>query len=326
MSSLIKIFWNKNEGRVRAGWRIVIQFAVMMLFTVVFAFIDPFFNESLPESTIAQGDTILFPLWLLLSSLLAVLLVGRYIDRRRIADFGLHFSSSWWGHLGFGAVLAACLITGIFLIERAMGWVSITETSVSKIDGWTFPASIALALATVALAATTEELVARGYQIRNLAEGLNLRSLGAKGALVLAVLCTSALFGLLHALNPSTTTISTSGLALAGIFYGIAYVLTGELALPIGFHIAWNFFENSVFGFPVSGENFGASFVCIQQSGPELWTGGAFGPEAGLLSIGAHLLGILAVVVWVRLRRGKVVLLEELSEPLFRKRKVRPIQ
>jgi len=297
----------------------VIQFAVMMLFTVVFAFLDPFFNESLPESTIAQGDTILFPLWLLLSALLAVLLVGRYIDRRRIADFGLHFSSSWWGHLGLGAVLAACLMTGIFLIEQATGWVSITETCVAKIDGWTFPASIALALATFALAAITEELVARGYQIKNLAEGLNSRSLGPKGALVLAVLCTSALFGLLHAVNPSATTISTSGLALAGIFYGVAYVLTGELALPIGFHIAWNFFENSVFGFPVSGEHFGASFICIQQGGSEIWTGGPFGPEAGLLGIGAHLVGILAVAAWVRLRQGRVVLLVELAEPNLQK-------
>jgi len=297
----------------------VIQFAVMMLFTVVFAFLDPFFNESLPESTIAQGDTILFPLWLLLSALLAVLLVGRYIDRRRIADFGLHFSSSWWGHLGLGAVLAACLMTGIFLIEQATGWVSITETCVAKIDGWTFPASIALALATFALAAITEELVARGYQIKNLAEGLNSRSLGPKGAIVLAVLCTSALFGLLHAVNPSATTISTSGLALAGIFYGVAYVLTGELALPIGFHIAWNFFENSVFGFPVSGEHFGASFICIQQGGSEIWTGGPFGPEAGLLGIGAHLVGILAVAAWVRLRQGRVVLLVELAEPNLQK-------
>jgi len=326
MFSLAKIFWNKHEARVRAGWRLVIQFSLMVLFTVVFAFLDPFFNESLPESTIAQGDTILFPLWLLLSSLLSVLLVGRYIDRRRIADFGLHFNGSWWGYLGLGALLAACLTTGIFLIERAAGWVSVTETCVSKIDGWTFPASIALALATFALAATTEELVARGYQIKNLAEGLNLRSLGPKGALALAVLCSSALFGLLHALNPSATTISSSGLALGGIFYGVAYVLTGELALPIGFHIAWNFFENSVFGFPVSGEHFGASFIWIQQSGPELWTGGTFGPEAGLLGIGAHLVGILAVVVWVRLRRGKVVFPEELTEPVFRRREVTPIE
>ncbi len=326
MFSLTKIFWNKPEARVRAGWRLVIQFSVMMLFTVVFAFLDPFFNESLPESNIAQGDTILFPLWLLLSSLLAVLLVGRYIDRRRFVDFGLHFNGSWWGHLGFGVALAAGLITGIFLIERAMGWVSITGTCVSEIDGWTFPASIALALATFALAAITEELVARGYQIKNLAEGFNSRSVGPKRAVALAVLCTSALFGLLHVVNPSATTISTSGLALSGIFYGVAYVLTGELALPIGFHIAWNFFENPVFGFPVSGEHFGASLICIQQGGPDLWTGGPFGPEAGLLGIGAHLVGILALLVWVRLRRGKVVLLEELTEPVFRQRKVRPTE
>jgi len=154
---------------------------------------------------------------------------------------------------------------------------------------------------------------------------LNLRSLGPRGALALAVLFTSALFGLGHAVNPEATAMSVFGLILGGIFYGVTYILTGELALPIGFHIAWNFFENSIFGFPVSGEQFGASFISIQQSGPNLWTGGEFGPEAGLFGIGAHLGGILAVIAWVRLRRSRVVLLEELTEPVLRKRELRPI-
>jgi hypothetical protein len=166
--------------------------------------------------------------------------------------------------------------------------------------------------------ATSEEIIARGYQIKNLAEGLNLRSLGPKWALVFAMLLTSVLFGLGHAVNPEATALSTFGLFLAGIFYGVTYVLTGELALVIGFHIAWNFFENSVFGFPVSGEQFGVSFISIQQSGPEFWTGGAFGPEAGLFGIGGHLIGLLGVAVWVRLRRSKVRLLQELSQPELR--------
>jgi CAAX protease family protein len=49
-----------------------------------------------------------------------------------------------------------------------------------------------------------------------------------------------------------------------------------------------------VFGFPVSGLDFYA-LTRIQVQGPELWTGGGFGPEAGLivlpaLSVGAGLI------------------------------------
>jgi hypothetical protein len=35
-------------------------------------------------------------------------------------------------------------------------------------------------------------------------------------------------------------------------------------------------------------------------SGPELWTGGAFGPEAGLLVIPAIILGSLMVIAYTR--------------------------
>lgn len=326
MSIIAKIFWNRCQARVRAGWRLIIQFTVMMLFVVVFAILDSAFNEFLPESAIAEGDTILFPMWLFLSSLISLWLVGRFVDRRRFADFGLRLSRSWWGQLGLGAALAAGLMTGIFLIEKALGWISVTDTCVSKIEGMSFPTSILLALATFALAAISEELIARGYQIKNAAEGLNFKPLTRRVALVLAVSLTAIFFGLMHAVNPEASTISTMGLILAGIFYGVCYVLTGELALPIGFHIAWNFFENSVFGFPVSGEHFGASFICILQRGPIVFTGGAFGPEAGLLGIGAHLMAILAVVVWVHLSRGKISLPEELTEPNFQRRGVRPAE
>jgi hypothetical protein len=77
----------------------------------------------------------------------------------------------------------------------------------------------------------------------------------------------------------------------------------------------WNFFEGSMFGFPVSGFDPDTTFIAIRQSGPRLWTGGAFGPEAGLVGTGARLVGILLIIGWVRLRYGKVSLQEKLATP-----------
>ena len=96
-------------------------------------------------------------------------------------------------------------------------------------------------------------------------------------------------------------------------------VLTGELAIPIGLHVSWNFVQGSVLGFPVSGQSVGPTLIAIEQGGPEWLTGGAFGPEAGALGVAVELLGIAAVVLWVRRRRGRATPHLALVEPELRK-------
>ena len=160
-----------------------------------------------------------------------------------------------------------------------------------------------------------EEQIFRGYLVRNGAEGLRTGRLGARGAVLLSWVVFALIFGLAHGLNPNSTLVSTVDLFLAGLFLGLAYMLTGELALGIGLHITWNFFEGNVFGFPVSGTFGGATVVAIHQSGPELWTGGAFGPEAGLIGILAIIVGSALILLWLRLRRGPLAPCEELALP-----------
>ena len=161
-----------------------------------------------------------------------------------------------------------------------------------------------------------EELVFRGYQLKNIAEGLNFSSLGPKRAILLAWILSSTVFGLFHLANPNATLISTINVAVTGLLLGVGYLLTGRLAISIGLHISWNFFEGNVFGFPVSGrEPIGAQFISIEQDGPLLWTGGAFGPEAGLVDILVSVIGALLILVWVRARSGRVALQTSLAEP-----------
>ena len=137
--------------------------------------------------------------------------------------------------------------------------------------------------------------------------------LGARGGLWAGYLISSSVFGLLHATNPNATWISTLNLILAGLFLGLGFVLTGELSDPIGLHITWNFFQGNIFGFPVSGMKSGVSLISIQQRGSDLLTGGAFGPEAGLVGIFAILVGSLLTILYVRKTRGEVRMRTELA-------------
>jgi uncharacterized protein len=60
-------------------------------------------------------------------------------------------------------------------------------------------------------------------------------------------------------------------------------------------------FEGVVFGFPVSGLDIYA-LTRIQVHGPELWTGGAFGPEAGLIVLPSLLVGALLIYLYSKIR------------------------
>jgi hypothetical protein len=75
-------------------------------------------------------------------------------------------------------------------------------------------------------------------------------------------------------------------------------------------------------GYPVSGDVENVSLLSSIATGPIDLTGGAYGPEAGYLYLGAiaMLLGAVLIVVCVAMRTGRVRILAEIAEyrPLSR--------
>ncbi|OYR51551.1 CPBP family intramembrane glutamic endopeptidase [Halorubrum sp. Ea8] len=194
-------------------------------------------------------------------------------------------------------------MTAIFVFQLALGWITIRDVFVvGGVPQWTFPYWFLLSVSSYLVGSVIEELLHRGFLLTNLAEGFQVGPVDARGAVVIGIVLTSGVFALAHATAPNATAISTASIALAGVFLGFGYVLTGELELPIGVHIAWNFFEGNLYGFPISGSTT-TSILAIDQHGPDIVTGGAFGPEAGLLGVAAILLGILVTVAWARYHR-----------------------
>ncbi|HDQ72859.1 MAG TPA: CPBP family intramembrane metalloprotease [Chloroflexi bacterium] len=310
MKVLRSVFWNAGEARLRAGWRLLLQIVLLILLQI--GMLAPLGLLIEPEGALGSSISMVM---VLLGFVLSIWLAGRFLDRRRFRDFGFRVGPEWWVDLGFGLALGALLMAGIFVIERALGWVTVVETFDTAGRDVPFPIAILSPVFLFISVGIYEELWSRGYQLKNLAEGLNFKFWNARVAIVLATLITSVLFGLLHAGNPNATTISTLNIMLAGVFLALGFLLTGELAIPIGLHIAWNFFQGNVFGFSVSGTGAGPTFIAIQQGGPDLWTGGPFGPEAGLIGIGAMVLGSLLTVGWVAWRYGQISLHLQLTEP-----------
>jgi hypothetical protein len=243
-------------------------------------------------------------------------LAGRLLDRRPFVDYGFHFNRRWWRDFTFGLVLGAGLMVLIFLVELAAGWVTISGAFLSGMEGVSFIRAIWISLVLFLCVGFSEEMWTRGYLLRNLAEGFNFKFVGPRLALLLAYLVSSSFFGLLHASNPNATALSTFLLGIGGLFLGLGVLLTGELAIPIGIHITWNFFEGNVFGFAVSGTTPPGVFMQINQTGPTLWTGGDFGPEAGLMGLAALILGTLAIYLWVKANQKTALLQTRLAQYL----------
>lgn len=316
---MVNIFWNKEERRLRAFWRLLLQTVLLLLFTVAVSWLaiaagilwlglDPTLftgaEGSMAIELIAERDltfTSLITTASLFGIVISVWLAGKWFDRRKFIDFGFHFDRRWWEDFIFGLALGAFMIFLIFLTEWTLGWVEIKGFFVSLHAP--FWVAIGIGLFNYICVGIREELLSRGYHFTNIAEGLGFIKGNRKIAWLLAYLLSSMIFGLLHLGNPNASITSTLNLVMAGLLLGLGYYLTRELAIPIGVHITWNFFQGKVFGFPVSGLNTSASIVYIEQKGPQIWTGGAFGPEAGLLGLLAILLGCGLTVLWVRKRR-----------------------
>ena len=311
-----------ESGRLRAPWRLLVQYLsyrVVAALLVNLGVVSWLLVRSGPGVLTSWGrsvsDLIGYSEIFLISNLasvaaalLTVWLAGRLLDRRSFRDFGFRLDAGWWLDLFFGMVLGALLMTGIFLTQLVLGWAKVTGSfeAAGGSAGAPFALAILLPLAAFVCVGVAEETVFRGYGLRNAAEGLG-SILGPRVAVLAAWGLTSLFFGMLHAFNPNATVLSTVNIVLAGVLLGIGYVLTGQLAIPIGLHVTWNFFQGNVFGFPVSGlEPVGAVFLSIGQDGPVIWTGGAFGPEGGLLVTAAIPAGCLLISAWVRLRYGRL--------------------
>ncbi|MEX2402833.1 MAG: CPBP family intramembrane glutamic endopeptidase [Balneolales bacterium] len=283
------IFDNPRESRIRAGWRLLIQ-ALAFLFLLLFSYL--LLSDYVSENIML--------VWVSVVATLSVWFAARILDFRRLKEYGLDFNEIWLRQFLVGFGLGAGAMAAIFLIYLVMGWVEFLGFGWQRFQNGSFTLSFLSYFFAMCSVGYYEELWSRGYQTRNLAEGLNFQRFKPEQAVLGAILLTAAFFGMLHAWNPHATVLSTVVITLAGIMFAVPYVITGQLGISIGLHISWNFFQGGVFGFPVSGLSNPSSILQVRTTGPEIWTGGLFGPEAGFLGLIFVILIIVVVLVYLR--------------------------
>ena len=286
-----RVFISPSERRLRAGWRLAVQTALLLSFLFCSSLVI-----LVPYVLLAGRDLSGLPFLLLsevielFSVTLSVLLARCFFDRRSFVSLGFKPGRRAVLDLLAGICFAFLLMGSIFLAMSALGWVRFEAFAWQTQPPAAVLGGTLTMLFVFILTGWNEELLSRGYHLQTIASGTSV---------FWGVVLSSVVFGLLHLLNPGATWVAAAGVCFSGLLLAFGYLRTGQLWLSIGLHIGWNFFEGPVFGFMVSGLDL-FHLTRISVHGPTLWTGGDFGPEAGLIALPAIALGALLVHFYSR--------------------------
>jgi CAAX protease family protein len=263
MISFNNIFYNKH-GELRVGWRFSLFLSLTALLVILL---------DAPFKLLEIRSDFLGSLGILLATLGSSYVITRFVNKKPIGAIGLSIHPKMFREFGAGCLLGVLMLAGVFLIELMAGFTNLVWRGLSLAESVRI---VVYALLFFSIAAFEEELLFRGYAFQTLVQWITFFP---------AMLVISVLFAISHLANPHSTIFSTINVGLAGMWLSIAYMKTRSLWLPFGLHVSWNFAQTTLFGYPTSGISFpGLRIWDSIQTGPEWITGGAFGPEGGILA------------------------------------------
>jgi membrane protease YdiL (CAAX protease family) len=286
--TLSSILWNQN-GRLRSGWRATIFLSAFILVSIVIGSILQALAVVYPGELApgTAGSMLLYGLVSLIPVLIVGWLCGKFLEGLPFKALGAAFANRWARHLGAGLLIGALTLGLAVGIAMIFGGLSFDlDSQSSEAIGRT----MGLSLVIFAVAAAFEEALFRGYILQTFTRA---------GLAWLAIALTSIFFGMVHLGNPGANLISSLNTALAGIWFGVAYLKTRDLWFPFGIHLAWNWMQGAFFGIEVSGQTEIPSAPLLQviDRGPAWLTGEAYGVEAGIVSTVAIIVSIVVIML-----------------------------
>jgi membrane protease YdiL (CAAX protease family) len=197
-------------------------------------------------------------------------LAVRIYERGRLADIGLGWTAASRRNLSFGVlggIGAALVVVVIPLVLRGADLESVPN------EHFRWPSMLFVSILLL-FGAVGEEMLFRGYGFQVLVKGIGPFA---------TILPVAVLFGLAHSQNLNFGPLALTNTILWGVVLGYAYLRSGDLWLPIGLHFGWNW-ALPLLGVNLSGFTMDVTGYAMHWKLGERWSGGAYGPEGGLLT------------------------------------------
>ena len=198
----------------------------------------------------------------------------KVIEKRSLSSIGFN-KNNWLKKYSLGFLIGLVMMSIIVLILLSFGYITVEKNPIQLV-GISAISSILVILFGWIIQGATEEILTRGWLLNVLSTKYNIG---------VGLLISSTLFGLMHLTNPNVNYIAVINIILVGLFYGLYVIKTNDLWSVCGMHSAWNFAQGNIFGFEVSGLDVSVgSLIDLNLVGNNVITGGAFGPEAGIIA------------------------------------------
>lgn len=268
----MKIFLNA-ENKIRGIWWVAIFFIIL---------------ASLLFCLIMLADRFSFEITMMHQLILisVVSFICQMLRRKPMSDLIGNLDFLWLKQLFIGLILGAALMVLPVLVLTILGYIN------WQVNLFSF-STITSGFTIFIVAAIAEELLFRGFMFQRL-----IQSFGKWPAqLVIA-----GLFLLTHINNPGMTgivkTLASINIFIASIMFGIAYLKTNSLAMPLGLHFMANFMQGTILGFGVSGDKEPSLLKPIFHNAPLWLSGGDFGIEASALGLCFVIVITLLIYFW----------------------------
>lgn len=270
------------------GWQIVLLIIIPYIFIVgMFQFIGAliaqvnFMNEDFQKTS---EQNIIMSFFSLLGTFLVIWLFMKNVDKEKFINLGFQIKNRL-KEFNIGIVIGGIIMSIGYLLLILLNEIHFQKIIFDIKE-------ILLSIILYVIVAVMEEVLLRGYILRNLMISFNK---------YVALIISSIIFAVMHGFNPNIDLFSMTNIFLAGILLGISYIHTKNLWFPIALHLSWNLFQ-TIFGFNVSGQDF-YSLIEFSINENTILNGGAFGFEGSILSVISMIITIIGI--WIYYNREK---------------------
>jgi membrane protease YdiL (CAAX protease family) len=263
---LSKIFF--NEQGLRAGWRLLLYFVIMVGFFLGLKMLLMQFYRSTPGKF--SFEALLYSEMIGFISAFGAAVVMSFLEHRPVGAYGLPvrqaFGKLFWQGFLFGFLEISAVIGLIY----AFGGYSFGPLALhgAQVVHWAV-----LWLLCLTFVGLFEEFLFRGYSLFTLSSGVGFWP---------AAILLSLLFAAVHLQNSGEGLVGVAGVFVVGLLWCFSVRRTGSLWFAVGMHAAFDFGETFFYSVPDSGMVMPGHLSDATLHGRAWLTGGSVGPEASV--------------------------------------------